>query len=387
MSNQDTPVKETPLKDEEAPLSEELGENVTTQEQAANAPEPVATIPGEQARPITPPPYNQPEQVGAYPTPPPYNPPPQPPHTWPQYYPGNGAQWARGEQYGPQSSREGQYRPQYAGSPRRRSSWRPWIILAIVLLFMLLGGGILSLFSLFGNGLVGFGNTAVATRNFTVSASPTLVLNNDTGSIHVHVANSVNQVTIQATKHSNFGSNLNDVLVSYTQNTEGNSININVIRQNGFNLFTSTSVEFDITVPSTAVLQLKTNTGSIDVTGVSGQMVLTSNTGSITAIGGTVSGNTELITNTGSITFNGSINQTGNYRFETNTGSVNVTLPGGSAFHVNASTDTGSINTNFPGVTVQHQGMGANVSGDVGSSPQATVSLRTNTGSINLNQK
>jgi hypothetical protein len=376
MSDQETPVKETPLKDEESPLSEERGENVTTQELAANMPEPVATIPGEQARPITPPPYNQPEQVRAYPTSPPYNPPPQPPHTWPQYYPGNGSQWARGEQYG----------PQYARSPRRRSPW-PWIILAVVLLFMLLGGGILSLFSIFGNSVVGFGNTAVATRNFTVSANPTLVLNNDTGSIHVRVANSVNQVTIQATKHSNFGSNLNDVNVSYTQNTEGNTINVNVIRQNGFNLFTSTSVDFDITVPNTAELQLKTNTGSIDVTGVSGQMVLTSNTGSITAIGGTVSGNTGLITNTGSITFNGSINQTGNYRFETNTGSVNVTMPGGSAFHVNASTDTGSINTNFPGVTVQHQGMGANVSGDVGSSPQATVSLRTNTGSINLNQR
>jgi hypothetical protein len=335
MSNQETPVK-----DEETPLSEEHGENVTTQEQAANAV------------------HSRGDPLWS-PSTPPYNPPPQPPYTWPQYYP---------------------------ASPRRRSSWL-WIILAIVLLFMLLGGGIFSLFSIFGNSIVGFGNTAVETRNFTVSASPTLVLNNDTGSIHVRVANSVNQVTIQATKHSNFGSNLNDVNVSYTQNTGGNTINVNVDRTNGFNLFTSTSVEFDITVPSTAVLQLKTNTGSIDVTGVSGQMVLTSNTGSITAIGGTVSGNTGLITNTGSITFNGSIDQTGNYQFVTNTGSVNVTLPGGSAFHVNASTDTGSINTNFPGVTVQHQGMGANASGDVGSSPQATVSLRTNTGSINLYQR
>ena len=75
------------------------------------------------------------------------------------------------------------------------------------------------------------------------------------------------------------------------------------------------------------------------------------------------------------------------YRFETNTGSINVTLARESAFHLNASTNMGSINTNFPGVIVQHpQAMGANAYGDVGRDPQSTVSLRTNTGSINLYQ-
>jgi hypothetical protein len=65
-----------------------------------------------------------------------------------------------------------------------------------------------------------------------------------------------------------------------------------------------------------------------------------------------------------------------------------VTLPADGVFHVNASTDTGSINTNFPGVIVQHRQMvGADASGDVGSSPQATVTLRTNTGSVNLYQR
>jgi len=95
-----------------------------------------------------------------------------------------------------------------------------------------------------------------------------------------------------------------------------------------------------------------------------------------------------LITNTGSITFNGSIGESGTYQFQTNTGSVNVTLPGGSVFHVDASTDTGSINTTFPGVTVQqHQFVGADVHSDVGNAPQATISLRTNTGTINLYQR
>jgi DUF4097 and DUF4098 domain-containing protein YvlB len=85
------------------------------------------------------------------------------------------------------------------------------------------------------------------------------------------------------------------------------------------------SVDFDVTVPSAAALQLKTNTGSIDVSGVSGQMTLSSN--------------------------------------------------------------TGSLNTNFPGIVVQrHQVTGADAHGDVGGSPQATITLRTSTGSINLYQ-
>ena len=44
---------------------------------------------------------------------------------------------------------------------------------------------------------------------------------------------------------------------------------------------------------------------------------------------------------------------------------------------------TGPIHTNFPGVTVQqHRAVG-----DVGSSPQATISLRTMTGSIKPYQR
>jgi DUF4097 and DUF4098 domain-containing protein YvlB len=149
----------------------------------------------------------------------------------------------------------------------------------------------------------------------------------------------------------------------------------------------SNLVDFDVKVPPAAVLQLKTNTCSIDVSGVSGQMTLSSNTGSLQVSGGTVKGNTALITNTGSVTFNGAITEGGTYTFTTDTGSVNVTLPAESVFHVDASTDTGSINTNFTGVVVQHREVtGADAHGDVGSSPQATITLRTSTGSINLYQ-
>jgi len=303
--------------------------------------------------------------------PPPSIPFTQPPYTWPTYAPGTEQQWRS----------RGQFAAPYA---RKHSRW-PWIVLSLVLLFMLITGGTFFLVSSLG---YNSGSSVTETQRFSVSANPTLILNNDIGTIQVRTGGSGNEVSIQATRHSGLWSNINDIHVNYAQDTGSNTVTVNVNRPANMSFFNSSSVDFAITVPGTAVLQLKTNTGNIDVNGVSGRMELTSNTGSVQASGGTLSGNSSLITNTGSITFNGSIGESGTYQFQTNTGSVNVTLPGGSVFHVDASTDTGSINTTFPGVTVQqHQFVGADVHSDVGNAPQATISLRTNTGTINLYQR
>jgi hypothetical protein len=117
------------------------------------------------------------------------------------------------------------------------------------------------------------------TRHFEVAANPTLILNNDTGSIHVRAGPSGNEVFIQVTKHSGLWGSPNDIRVIYTQNTEANTITVNVDRQSHF--FDWGKVNFDVTIPSAATLQLKTATGSIDVSGVSGEMVLSCNSGSI----------------------------------------------------------------------------------------------------------
>lgn len=351
MSEQEIPVKEQAL-----PVSEE---GVTGTEERT---------PEEYAQQAIPPPKY--EQVWPT-TPPPFKPYAQSPYTWPMYADGVGPQWSRG---GPYAS---------LTYMRRRSHW-PWIVLVIVLLLVFLTGGAFFLVSSLG---YTSGSTTTTTQHYTVSANPTIVLNNDTGRVHVRAGTSSSDVTIQSTKHTNWWGNASDVNVTYAQDMANNTVTVNVERPNTVSSFTSTSVDFDLTVPSTAAMQLKTNTGSLDVSGVSGQLVLTSNTGSVQASGVTLSANSQLLTNTGSVTFTGSLSQTGTYQFQTNTGSVNVTIPGSSVFHVDASTDTGSINTNFPGVVVErHQFTGADAHGDVGSTPQATITLRTNTGSINLYQ-
>jgi DUF4097 and DUF4098 domain-containing protein YvlB len=242
--------------------------------------------------------------------------------------------------------------------------------------------------SMLGSTVTGVGNSISETHHFTMNSNPTLVLKNDTGSLHVRAAPAGNAVTIQATKYSGPWGNLHDLNVNYAQNREGNTVIVTVTRLNNGNIFSAERVDFVITVPSAATLQLKTNTGNIDVSGVSRQLNVASNTGSITASNTTVSGNAQLITNTGSITFNGSLEPKGTYNLATNTGSVDVTLPSASVFHVDASSDTGSITTDFPQVTVhQRQSIGAQAHGDVGSAPQALVTLKTNTGWIHLHQR
>ncbi len=257
-------------------------------------------------------------------------------------------------------------------APRRRRPWL-WIVAAIVIIALLAGG--------IQSGLRNFVNTSSETHTYVVSAMPRLVINDNTGTVTIHTGGSGSQVTIQATKHfQSFGS---APAVQYSQN--GDTINATVKNQNESFLSFGDNVDFNVTIPANANLDVHMDTGTINVTGVSGAMSLITDTGTITANQDTLSGPSTLKTDTGSVTFAGSIGSSGSYQFLTDTGSVNATLPANSSFHVEASTDTGSINSDFSEVNVQKQDVtGSTARGDVGSNPGATVTLKTNTGSINL---
>jgi Toastrack DUF4097 len=334
----------------------------STEEHPAEQPQVVEAPQPQPATPLLP---EQPTGQAAQPS-------QYPPYTRQNYYAGPGQQPYYGPPYAP---------------PRRGHSPWPWIVLAVflVLVFTWIVG---MFFSTVGFNFTGYTNSVTETpRHFAVSATPTVVINNDIGSIHVQSGGAESDVTIQATKHAGPGSNVNDVQISYSQNSSANTITVNVDRTSNVSFFNSPSVDFQVTVPNNASLELKTNTGGLDVNGVSGRMSVRSNTGSVEVRDGVLSSGSILNSNTGSITFKGSTNKTGSYQFTTNTGSINVTLPASSAFHLDASTDTGSITSDFPGVYVQHPNFtGAVAHSDVGSSPQATITMTTNTGSINLHQ-
>ena len=279
---------------------------------------------------------------------------------------------------GPQQMAPGQFGPQM--QRRRRRGLLGCLIAAlviVVLLVALVGGAVGLLFSGLGTA------TTTETHTYSVGSTPTLNITDDVGTIRVH-SGSGNSVIVRATKHTNsIWGNPNDVQVNIQSN--GNTIIVNAVHS-GTGFFPFEHVDLDITAPSSDTLQLTSHTGTIDVTGISGRMSLMTNTGSITADNDMLAPSSTLHTNTGSVTFTGSIDTSGgSYLFETNTGSVDVTLPADSSFHLDASSSTGSINNDYS-VTVQHSGASASANGDVGSSPRATVTLHTDTGSISLHK-
>jgi len=125
--------------------------------------------------------------------------------------------------------------------------------------------------------------------------------------------------------------------------------------------------------------------GSITVNGIRGKMSLLSNAGTIEVTKASLTGSSTLRTDLGRINFKGTIGTIGTYDFQSNTGSIAVTLPAMASFYANAITCGGSINTSFP-LTVNHSGACTITSGDIGTAPQATLSLETNIGSISLNR-
>jgi putative adhesin len=224
----------------------------------------------------------------------------------------------------------------------------------------------------------------VETRRFTVSEHPRIAVNNEVGTIHVNAGSDTNVVTIQtAHRTRRFGKAANKSWVRYEQVDEGNVVNARVDRVfvPGINL--PQHIDFDITVPRNADLELTTNVGDIWVTGISGQMSLQSNTGSIYVRRGLLTGNSQLRTSLGSINFHEAIDPNGTYQLMTDTGSVNVTLPDDTAFELDASTTLGNVTTVVPGMTMTYR-TDREVHGDAGLSPRASMTLRSSIGSVNV---
>ena len=167
-------------------------------------------------------------------------------------------------------------------------------MVVIVLLVGLAGFGSSVAF----HALPAMGPASTQTQTFSVSTNPQLTIDDPVGTITVHASSTSNQIIVQTIKQSAFpiGSNPNDTKVAYAPTSNGVAVTVN----NNNNFLGLVNVNLNVTVPADSNLNLKTNVGSIEVKGVSGQMTLTSNTGSITAENDILTGSSTLKTNVGS---------------------------------------------------------------------------------------
>jgi hypothetical protein len=276
--------------------------------------------------------------------------------------------------------------PFQAGPPQRaHHPWR-WVGLSAILLVVIFGG----LFT--ASALLT--STVTETKSFAVGAGPTLALNNGNGSVEI-VNGPAGQISVVAHKHIFLG-DASQLPIHYKLSDDQKTLTISVDDGTGFCLFCfgAGSVDFEVTVPSQANLDVHTGNGSLSATGISGQISLDSGNGSIaannlsgpltlrtgngsiTAAQANASGSSTLKTGNGSITFSGSLERHGTYLFTTGNGSIDLTLPGTADVQIFASTGNGSVDSDFS--------YGAN--GTVGSPPYAQVTLHTGNGSIHLHK-
>ena len=189
----------------------------------------------------------------------------------------------------------------------------------------------------------------------------------------IHTGGSGNNIVVSGTKHAGLFGNLNDVQVNLTR-AGNNELDVTVQENQGLAILDTGSVDLDITVPSLADIQDTSDAGTMNIYGVTGQMNLRANAGTINVQDATLKGPSTFAANAGSIDYSGSLATDGTYNFQTNAGSINLTLPYNSAFNLDASANAGSVNNDFGSNTVGH-------------SPFAQIIAHADAGSVNIHER
>ncbi len=301
--------------------------------------------------------------------------------------------------------------------PRRRAPWRI-VIVCVIALFIAAG-----IVMLTGGISIGAASQSLPTRAFRLSGDGSLMVDEGSGSVHVHTGNT-NQIIVTGTKHAPWGvGNLNDLQVQYVQ--QGNTLKITTSESDGIFLFNNRWVDLDITVPASMDLTVQGGSTDVNVSGVDGRiethissgdvtldnvsgsldlnnssgditvknesgpldahtssgdikvdhaaktMDLSTDSGDITVDHAELSGQDSFQTVSGDIDFTGTLDPGGTYQMKTTSGDITLTLPTNSSFQLNASTNNGDIHNAFPTSTV-------------GIAPTFSVILKTTSGDITV---
>ena len=229
---------------------------------------------------------------------------------------------------------------------------------------------------------------------------------------------------IQTNKQSGLFDDPNNIQVNIQQS--GNTITVNADAGGG-GFLSDRSVDFTITVPQNANLDLQTNSGDISVNNVNGLATLTTNSGDISATGDNFTANSSLQTTSGdvqtsgdtlgdstaittasgdihldndtlqgsetfnatsgNIDFNGTVDPKGTYQFKVVSGDITINLQPGQSYSITAQTTSGSIHTDgYLPIQAQDNptGAGQSATGTVGTAPFAQFNLSTESGDINI---
>jgi DUF4097 and DUF4098 domain-containing protein YvlB len=168
-------------------------------------------------------------------------------------------------------------------------------------------------------------------------------LENVNGSITVETWDQ-EQVRIEAEKKADSQSSLDDIEVEIQGS--GGDVNVRTYLPRNNRRGESRSVEYHITLPEDAEIDLQTVNGKVEIYGVRGRIEASTTNGSVEVED--IAGETDISTTNGSIKARYTEVFDGNYHFSTTNGSVTLDLPAGAGGELDAKTVNGSISTDFP---------------------------------------
>lgn len=253
--------------------------------------------------------------------------------------------------------------PQQMPRRRRRRGWGI-LVIAVIVLVVLFGTGYISN-SAFGR------SAQLPEKSLAVTGTPTVVVHDATGTVHFHSGDS-NRVVVDATAHGGLFSNLSTDNVRVTEDASGSTILISVSEDGS--IFNHGNIDLDIALPSTSNIQTTLNAGTLDINGISGQMDVQVNAGTLNFENGKIEGHSTFVDNAGTINFDGALADNGDYHFTNNAGTINVTLPADSSFTLDASADVGKVHNDFHTNTV-------------GPNPTSQLHVTDNLGTVNIHKK
>jgi len=240
----------------------------------------------------------------------------------------------------------------------------------------------------------------VVTQNeFKVSAKPTIVVDSAAGGVELQ-SGPAGVVKVEAERQatSEDAARKLDVQVKL----DGNTVRVAYKQSGGGSMWhgDNAGVNFRITAPADAKLEIRTGGGGVEARGFSGGIRVDTGGGGIAiadaagalqlrSAGGSIDvkrvrGTVDVSTGGGSVKVEGALS--GRNRVETGGGSIKVAIPDGSKLNVDASTGGGSAHNEF-GIPLdggdRHSGR---FHGTIGDGSGGSLEMRTGGGSIHLSK-
>ncbi len=230
-------------------------------------------------------------------------------------------------------------------------------------------------------------------QDFKVGAHPTIIVESSAGGVELG-AGPAGSVHVEAERQADSEEQARKLEVQMQQT--GNTVRI-VYKHKSFGWHDGGSVQFRITAPADARLEvetggggvsargfaggikIETGGGGIDIDGASGALSLRSGGGGIEVRH--VNGTVDVSTGGGSVRVEGALS--GKNRVETGGGSIHVAVPESSRLAVDASTGGGSAHNEF-GLASDGERHSGRFHGNIGDGAGGSLEIRTGGGSIRL---